>query len=58
MVKYLCGGVCNRYMSSLVVLLHSDSMLYKMVIKVEKVCKYLVRGYIKLMKKCEIKNKI
>ena len=57
MVKYLCGGVCNRYMSSLVVLLHSDSMLYKMVIKVEKVCKYLVRGYIKLMKMCEIINK-
>ena len=54
MVKYLCGGVCNRYMSSLVVLLHSDSMLYKIGIKVGKVCKYIVRVYSKLMKMCEI----
>ena len=44
-------------MSKLVVLLHSDSMLYKMEIKVEKVCKYLVRGYSKLMKMCEIIKK-
>ena len=47
MVKYLCGGVLNRYMSKLVVLLHSDSMLYKMGIKVEKVYRI---GYSKLMK--------
>ena len=47
MIKRVCGGVLNRYMSKLVVLLHSDSMLYKIGIKVGKLYRI---GYSKLMK--------